>query len=394
MKICFLTTSFPRFKGDFAGKSVFHLARELSKSGTRITVIAPHEKGLKKTEIIDNVRIERFRYMPAAFLEKVAYGNGMLANLKKNPLSAIGLPFFFFAFFLKTRKLVNQFDLIHAHWLFSGLIACLVKKRCKKPFVLTLRHYKIKHYPRLIYKYVIQNADFIISPHPNISKYIKSFSINNFAEIPNFYNPRHPEKEEIDNFKRSLNLGDKPIISFIARLESYKDPITFVKSIPILLKRRKDFTFLLVGNGSLFNELKQMVDKYNLNRYIRITGTRSDIETVLACSSLFVALSPEENIWSNTLVEAMSIGIPCIVTDAGDTKKTLTHLYNSFIIDKKDETSLANGIETLISNPVLMKKLSRSGKELIRELGFNSIKNVNRTISIYEQTLAPDQLSF
>ena len=103
MKVCVLTTSFPRFfEGDGAcGNFVHNLVQALSGE-IEIRVVAPHAHGAKSSEKFGRVNVFRFRYFSPSVLEKLAYGEkGIVENLKQNPLLALEVPFFCSFLFLR-----------------------------------------------------------------------------------------------------------------------------------------------------------------------------------------------------------------------------------------------------------------------------------------------------
>ena len=63
----------------------------------------------------------------------------------------------------------------------------------------------------------------------------------------------------------------KKVISFIGRLDPFKDPLTFIKSIPQVLKKRKDVKFVIVGFGVLETECKDLIKKLNIGQHVIMT---------------------------------------------------------------------------------------------------------------------------
>lgn len=115
LRVCMVTTSYPRWEGDLAGHFVASLARALADEGHHVTVVAPHAAGALAEETSDSVRVVRFRYLPAA-LERVAYGSGLVSNLKHDLLALLGLPAFVIAMRQALRREARGCDVVHAHW--------------------------------------------------------------------------------------------------------------------------------------------------------------------------------------------------------------------------------------------------------------------------------------
>ena len=112
MKVVVLTTSYPRDADDVAGTFVRDSVEALREAGVEIVVVSP----------------ARFRHFG------IAYGDGIVNNLRAAPWKAVALPLFFLAFARAARRAAHSADLVHAHWLPSALPALATRK----PFVLQL----------------------------------------------------------------------------------------------------------------------------------------------------------------------------------------------------------------------------------------------------------------
>jgi glycosyltransferase involved in cell wall biosynthesis len=112
LKVVVLTTSYPRHEGDVAGTFVRDLVEAARREGVRVDVISP-----------------------ASFPHfGIAYGHGVAGNLRRRPWLALLLPAFLVAYARAARRAARDADLVHAHWLPSGLAALATGK----PFVLQL----------------------------------------------------------------------------------------------------------------------------------------------------------------------------------------------------------------------------------------------------------------
>ena len=136
LKVTILTTSFPRFHGDNAGKFVSNFAKELDEAGVEMRVIAPHDSA-----VVGNTHpfpVEHFQYFFPESLQSLAYGAGIASRIKNNYFRILQLPFFLISFFLSALKSSRQTQIFHAYWTFSGLIAVFVKFFTSTPVVINL----------------------------------------------------------------------------------------------------------------------------------------------------------------------------------------------------------------------------------------------------------------
>ncbi|HET9509358.1 MAG TPA: glycosyltransferase [Gaiellaceae bacterium] len=112
MKVLVLTTSYPRHADDVAGHFVRDAVERVRAAGVDVEVVSP-----------------------ASFTHYgIAYGHGVLGNLRRRPWLVLLLPAFFVAFVRAARRAAVDADLVHAHWLPSALVALATGK----PFVVQL----------------------------------------------------------------------------------------------------------------------------------------------------------------------------------------------------------------------------------------------------------------
>ena len=390
MKVCMITTSYPRNVDDYAGNFIHNLAKKLVRNGMNVNVVAPHDVFTKNHEFIDDIEIFRFKYWFSKKNQKVAYGDGMAHNLTRSFFPKIQFFFFLFFLFFKSLKVAKNCDIIHAHFLLSGFIGIPIKFLLRKPIITTVHGSDIREI-QYSYKlfYLLSKIDKIISPHPELTNKLIEFKVpQKITEIPNIIDfgeyENENSKKSVQMIDKEFDLKDNKIVTFIARFVDFHDPITFIKSIPYVIKKRSDVRFFLVGDGPLINKIKKNIRELNIESYVILTGFRKDVKRFLRRSDIFIATSKIENIWSMTVVEAITIGVPCILTSVGFTDKKFTHLENAYLIKSKDEKALASAILTLLDNKNLRKKISNNGKIILEK---NNLKNdliVEKTIQLYK----------
>jgi glycosyltransferase involved in cell wall biosynthesis len=110
VKVAVLTTSYPRRPGDVAGSFVASAVDHLRGRGIDVAVVSPAS----------------FRHYG------IAYGHGIVGNLRRRPWLALLLPAFLAGFRRAAARAARDADLVHAHWLPSGLVAATLGK----PYVL------------------------------------------------------------------------------------------------------------------------------------------------------------------------------------------------------------------------------------------------------------------
>ena len=82
-RILHVTSNYPRWQGDSTTPFVHDLAVGLVERGWEITVVAPHFPGAARDEVMDGVRVHRFKYLLPDSAQTLCYGGGALANVAK-----------------------------------------------------------------------------------------------------------------------------------------------------------------------------------------------------------------------------------------------------------------------------------------------------------------------
>jgi L-malate glycosyltransferase len=388
VKVCVLATSFPRReKTDKAcGNFIYTLTQALSDT-IDYRIVAPHALGIKTHEHYGQTKIFRFKYIWPENFQTLAYGDkGIIENLKTNPICFLSIPFFLVSFFVMTLRVAKKCDLIHANWVITGAIGIFAGRLLKKPVVLTVHNTRLRHFPRWFSRYVINHVDLVLSPHPELTQIIRSFGKKELIEIPNMIDfSACSESSEADRITKEFQLEGHFVVTFVARLVGWKDPLTFIRAIPHVIKKIENIKFLFVGAGPLERDSRQLIQELGIEKHVIMTGGRNDVISILGQSDLFTALSTVENIWSMTVIEAMTSKVPCIITRAGSTETALKHLENAFLISPGDERELATAILSLYENSNLRKKITLNAVQLLKDKGFSKKQIIERTRNAYNQ---------
>jgi len=312
--------------------------------------------------------------------------------------------------FLKSAlRIIKQkdikFDLIYTHFTWpSGYAGVKLKEKYKKPLIVTPHGDDIRipltnhinsfdnYYLKKMLDMTIKEADIILVHHEELRDLLffhypifqyKIYFTYKGINLKRFDPFSKKILEKAIEYRKKLDLIDKFIVLFLARIDKDKDPETFVKAAEIL-RNENDTAFLMIGSGKLENKIKKLKLKNNIYNLF-VLGKKSDTEVWYALSNVFCALSPVENIWSTTLQEAFCMGKPSIVTKSGYTSKILTHLYDAYLIPPKDPSALANAIIELKSEKKLRERLSRNALKWREKFDYSKI--IKKIISILNEIL-------
>jgi len=219
--------------------------------------------------------------------------------------------------FIKT----NNIQIIHAHMTHSIIVASIIKVLNPSiKIVYTSHNLNIGSKVRemIIWSLkVFRNLDIVFS-----KDILKFFYKKNYKIIPNGI--------KVDKY--SLNLEKNKKFTFIAvgRLETVKNHI-FLIEIANELKNKYDFEIQIVGNGYLKEELENLIQKYNLENYVKLLGLRNDIPQLLGQSHCLLMPSLWEGL-PIVILEAGASSLPVVSTPVGSVPSLLNG-ENAYLVE-------------------------------------------------------------
>jgi len=140
MKVCMITSSYPRYPGDGAGALVASLARALVALGHNVQVVAPYDPTVQAMNQ-SGVCVHRFRYAPRDDLHLAGHGRSLRADVHMKGVVPLLMPGYVVAAMATALRLHRRqrFDLLHAHWAIpGGAIGGLVSHLTGLPLLITL----------------------------------------------------------------------------------------------------------------------------------------------------------------------------------------------------------------------------------------------------------------
>lgn len=129
-------------------------------------------------------------------------------------------------------------------------------------------------------------------------------------------------EKDTETIKRELGINNKKIILHVGRLSEQKNHIYLVKIIQELVKTNNDIILLCCGKGPKYQEIYDIITKYGLHSYIKLLGSRNDIDALMKISDLMLLPSLYEG-FPVSLVESQASGLKAIVSDSVDKKSDL-----------------------------------------------------------------------
>lgn len=193
------------------------------------------------------------------------------------------------------------------------------------------------------------------------SKKIKKHSVI----IPNPVNPMLPQPFEGERSKRFV---------MAVRLEPQKNLKMAIDAFAKVHKKYPRFCFEIYGEGSLRSSLKQYIADLDLNDSVLLMGNSKNLYQDILDAYAFILSSDYEGM-SNSMLEAMAMGIPTISTDhsSGGARAVIKDHENGILVPVGDTKCLYKAMVKLIENPSFAKKIGNSSVSIKDALSINTI---------------------
>ncbi|MDO5558724.1 MAG: glycosyltransferase [Oscillospiraceae bacterium] len=171
------------------------------------------------------------------------------------------------------------------------------------------------------------------------------------AVIPN------PIKPLVRTCERNTQSTEKSIVC-VARLElKQKRQDVLIEAFNKLSKEYPEYVLKLYGDGEDEKAIRGLIGR---NEKIKLCGVATDVAEAIQNAAMFVLSSDYEGI-PNALLEAMSIGLPCISTDCspGGAAMLIDNHKNGIIVDVHDADKLYKAMKYYVENPSEAEKYAK-----------------------------------
>lgn len=339
---------------------VLHLIHKLSSGGAENGVI----------NLLNNINNEKFSPSVCTFVGKgdqtyrLDKKKTIIYELNKRHGNDITIP----------RKLIKIFKkdkphIIHTHGWGTLCEGVLSGKYAKIPIIIHGEHGTIqdKKWNIFVQRIFWRLANQILTVSYEHSKELCQrigFNIEKIKVIPNGVDTNRFYTNKTNVYLRErLNFQQNDIvIGSVGRLVAVKNQSLLIKAFSIIVQKHSNVKLILVGDGPLKNVLQKRAKEYGLSSNIQFLGKRYDIPEIMASMDIFSLTSDSEGM-SNTILEAMSSGLPVIATNVGGNKELIYQNATGILVPPKDVYALANALSYVIINKDIRKKMGRSGRK-------------------------------
>jgi D-inositol-3-phosphate glycosyltransferase len=315
MKVVVLTTSYPRSADDVAGVFVRDAVERLREAGLDIEVVSPAS----------------FRHFG------LAYGNGVVGNLRRRPWLVLLLPLFLLSYARAARRAARGADLVHAHWLPSALAALATGK----PFVVQLwgTDAELAKRARPVFRPLLRRARLVICPSEALAAAARELGAREVAVVPNGVElPGEVAEPETP-----------PHVLFVGRLSAEK-------GVPELLEATAGLPRVIVGDGPLRDGVPDAVGFVPP----RELGPYYERAAVVVCPS-------RREGYGVVAREAMAYGRPVVASAVGGLLDAVEDGVTGILVPPRDVGSLRAAVEGILADPELRGRLGAAARDRAAE---------------------------
>ena len=286
------------------------------------------------------------------------------------------------------KRIINDFqpNILHAHYASSYGVLAFISNY--KPFILSVWGSDILDFPnrnffnKWLLKKVINSASTICSTSQVMKK--------NICDNYNRYDIELiPFGVDINLFSPKKNHSKKFTVGTIKSIEKHNgiDCLLDAASIIVNEYHKNDIHFLIVGEGSVLEEMKLKATRLRLNDFVEFTSGVSHQEIVEYHRklSVFIAVSTRES-FGVAVLEAAACGVPAITSDIGGLPEVNENNKTGNVIKPNDPRDLANSIIKFYNNPVYRKMFGQNARDRVIAK-FDWENSVKKMINIYNQYL-------
>jgi glycosyltransferase involved in cell wall biosynthesis len=343
-------------------KQAQKLAEKLIELGVKVKVVTGWwQRGTRRKEMIGKIPVFRnFTSWSMLGIKGLRKFGGYIYILS------------LFSFLWRHR---GRYDLIHVHKLSYPAFPCVIAGRLlrKKTLVKIANSGPYSDIRRMRENYLLWGqermlastltADRIIAVNNQIVNELKE------AGVPSGRIVLIPNGVELDSTmcKTDYSLNDPVTIIFTGRLHPQKGIDVLIRAFHQAIDARPemDWRLSIIGEGPLRHELERLTVRMGIASNVKFWGPIHNVSNHLVMADIFALPSWAEGM-SNSMLEAMALGLPCVASRISANKDLIEHGEQGLLVAPGDANDLAKAIICLADDEKLRRKLGTSSFQAIQ----------------------------
>ena len=303
----------------------------------------------------------------------------------------------------------ERFDVVHVHTPIAALIGRLAAARRRVPVRIYTAHgfyfhddmggmkrrahVALERFGARFHDYLFTQSeeDRLTAISEKIARPDRVRTIGNGVDVRRF-DPARFSPADRAALRASLGIpAGARVLAIIGRLVREKGYFELFRASAQLAARVRDFRLLVIGAAlesdydNSTAQLHALIDELGIRKRIVFTGQRTDVPDLLHAADVFTLPSWREGM-PRSVIEAMAMGLPCVVTNIRGCREEVVEGESGFIVPVRDAEKLAHRCGHLLGDPEAAATMGRAARERAVNL-FSEDLVFARQIEIYEQLL-------
>ena len=286
-----------------------------------------------------------------SYLDNNQYKSRLSKNIKRIKL-------------LRKYLVENKIDVLLSFMAEPNFRSCLAVKGLKTRLIVSVRNDPEAEYRGRLGKYtakhLMKKADGCVFQTEDAKKWFPVNLQQKSKIILNSVNPSF--------FEGSFYEGERQNIVSCGRLNRQKNYSLLIHAFNKIKDNTKE-NLIIYGDGPLKDQLQQEIKELGLENRILLAGRINDVPNTIRKAKLFVMSSDFEGM-PNSLMEALTLGIPCISTDCpcGGPRTIIKDNENGFLVPVNDENALAEKMLFVLNNQARANEVGKNAYDQARTM--------------------------
>jgi len=289
----------------------------------------------------------------------------------------------------------KNFDILHCHFGPNGIIGIYLKKiGISGKYITSFHGYDVNSYPKImdekVYNDLFNGGD-LFTTNTNFTKQqILKLECQEKKIII------LPVGLRIAKFKfstRKIQPGEYIKILTVGRLIEKKGHKYAIKAISKIVKKYNKIEYIIAGEGSLRNELEELVEDLHIKRYVKFLGAVEQKEVLKLYQQAHIFILPSVTASNGdregqalVIQEAQATGLPIVSTLHNGIPEGVLDGKSGFLVPERDVDALTEKLEYLIKHPEIWPDIGQYGRKFVEE-HYDINKLNQRLVEIYQNLI-------
>ena len=288
---------------------------------------------------------------------------------------------FKYIYYLKIYSMFNKNDIIHVHFANSlhYLLDYFRINYIKSNLILSVHGKDLLWLEQILkrnnnrkllekhLKYILCNSYYTKKLLLNMGIANSKLKINYLGVDTNFFS--------FSNNDRKSKCGESFKLISVGRVVQLKGHEFAIRAVKMLIDNGLNVSYFIIGDGSEIGKVRNLIDKMNMNDYVKLIGEKNKCQIKNYLSNCDVFLYPStycndtkrKETFGVASIEAQAMGLPVIGFDIGGFPETMKDDVTGFLVKDRDVIGLSQKIKKLYNNQTLLNKMSTNAINFINE---------------------------